>query len=85
MSFQQGWSEFYAALSKRGGTVSSAEVAELVAALEAIKFALDAGFRDVELEGNKIAMRNAIELEGDKIAVMNAIWDGETGWSRVSW
>ena len=47
--------DFFAGMSKRGLEVNSAEMAELLAAREAIKFALEAGFRDVLLEGDSIS------------------------------
>ena len=50
--------EFYAGMSKLGNIVASAETVELVAAREALNFALDAGFRDIILEGNNLSIIN---------------------------
>lgn len=52
--------DFFAGISKAGRRVESAEVAEFVAAREAISFAIEAGFRQVTLEGDNAAVINAI-------------------------
>lgn len=62
--------EFYASLSKGGCKALSAESAELVAAREAVMFALEVGFRD-------------IILKGDYIIVINAIQSGEIGFASA--
>ena len=56
--------DFYAGLSKNDCKVSSAEAAKLVAALEAINFAVDAGFRNILLEGDNLGVINAIREDG---------------------
>ena len=52
-------------MSKREPEVSSVEMAELLAAREAIKFALEVGFREVILEGDSISFMNAIQMNED--------------------
>lgn len=52
--------DFYEGLSKIGCKVSSAKVAELVAPLEASNFAVNAGFRNIILEGDNLGVMNAI-------------------------
>ena len=51
---------FFAGVSKTGGEVSSAEIAELMTVREAIIFTWEAGFRDVIFEGDNIIVMNAI-------------------------
>lgn len=62
---------FFARLSKAGSTTSSVEIAEIMAAWEAIVFAWESGFQDVI-------------LEGDNITIMNAICSNEIGLSSSS-
>ena len=64
---------FLAGLSKSGCRVSSAEAAELVAAYEAINFAVDAGFRNFLLEGDNIGVMNAIRCNEDGLGSGGAI------------
>lgn len=62
--------EAMAALSVAGPSVSTSEEAEVLACRKALEFAVDAGFRDVV-------------VEGDNSAVMKAILSPRARWSRL--
>lgn len=59
--------DFYAGLSKIGCKVSLVEAVELVAVLEVINFAMDAGFRNILLEGDNLEVTNAIQTKDDDL------------------
>ncbi|XP_075665089.1 uncharacterized protein LOC142634697 [Castanea sativa] len=59
-----------AALSSKGPTVLDSEEAEILACRQAMKFAIDAGFSE-------------LVVEGDNINVMCSIFSDRTDWSRL--
>ena len=60
--------EFFAGMTKVGEKASSAEVAELVAAREAIVFAVEAGFSNLVLEGDNLVVMNSLQSSKDDLA-----------------
>ena len=66
---------FFAGMSKLGIRVESAEVAEFVVAREALSFAIEAGFRDITLEGDNDAVISAISTEENGVSTGGVIVD----------
>ena len=60
--------EFYAAMSKVGVRVDSAEVAELVVAREVLVFAIEVGFLDTMLEGDNMVVMQSLRSNIDGLA-----------------
>lgn len=61
--------EFYAGLSKFTHKVPTPEAAELLAGLKALNLAIDAGFRNLVLEGDNASVINALQQYEDGLVL----------------
>lgn len=57
--------EFYVGLNKFSRGFCSIETVELKAGLEALRFTIDVGFRDIILEGDNVSVVNTFKTSND--------------------
>lgn len=74
--------EFYTGLSKFAHKVASVEAAELMAGVEAIQFAINAGFRKIRLKCDNIYVIDDIKSYEDGLSSGTAIVADIVGWAK---